>query len=97
MANTNIKNRTGHSNVINHFDCEENDEVTKRCKTYLSYKNGAIGNAKWSSRYFDKNTDIEITDPWKMAIRMTAKRTMNIPVDIIIDFMVVNGLWEEEC
>lgn len=96
MSNTNIKNRTSRAIVINHFDCEENDEVTKRCKLYLSYKNGAIGHAKWSSIYFDKNTDIEITDPWKLAIRMTAKRTMTIPADIVIDFMVVNGLWEEE-
>ena len=31
-----------------------------------------------------------------MAIRMTAKRTMSIPADIVIDFMVANGLWEEE-
>jgi len=24
MSNTNIKNRSGRANVINHFDCEEN-------------------------------------------------------------------------
>lgn len=96
MPNMNIKNKTGRANLINHFDCEENDEVTKRCKLYLTHKSGAVGHAKWSSYYFDKNTDIEITDPWKMAIRMTAKRIMVIPADIVIDFMVVNGLWEEE-
>lgn len=91
-----LKKGTNHLYVVNHFDCEENNEITKRCRLYLSCKRGAVGCAKWSSRYFDENTDIEITDPWKLAIRMAAKRTIVVPNEIIIDFMISNELWNEE-
>lgn len=50
----------------------------------------------FNSRYFDSNTNIEITDPWKAAIRMCTLRGLSIPTEIINDFMVSKGLWEEE-
>lgn len=96
MPNTILTERSGRSNIINHFICDENKEVFERCKKYLAGKSGNVGNSPWNSRYFDKTTNIEITDPWKAAIRICAKRIMSVPSDIIIDFMVTNGLWDEE-
>lgn len=81
--------------IINHFDSEEYKEPHRRESKYLPTKRGK-GHRPFNSKYFDKNTDMEITDPWKAAIRMCTLRTMNIPTEIIFDFMVVNGLWEEE-
>ena len=39
---------------------------------------------------------MEIDDPWKAAIRACTLRSMYIPAEIIIDFMISKGLWEEE-
>ena len=95
MANTIIKERCGVSVFVNHFYSEEMQELYNREIKYLPYIKG-LCRRPFNSRYFDKNTDVEIDEPWKAAIRACTLRSMYIPAEIIIDFMVSKGLWEEE-
>lgn len=79
--------------LINHFICEEMNELNKRG---IKYGHGTIGAYnKFTSKCFDTDTDIEIDGVWREAIKICILRTMSIPRDIVNDFMITKGLWEE--
>lgn len=51
---------------------------------------------RFTSKCFDTDTDVEIDGLWRDAIKMSILRAMEIPREIVNDFMVTKGLWEEE-
>lgn len=82
-------------NYINHFITEEYLELRRRVKKYMTYSNG-MSRRELNSRFFDTNTNEPIDGVWLAAIKKVTLRTMNIPTEIVNDFMVSKGLWEEE-
>ena len=82
-------------NYINHFITEEYLELRRRIKKYMTYSNG-MGRRELNSRFFDANTNEPIDGVWMEAIKKVTLRTMNIPAEIVNDFMISKGLWEEE-
>ena len=55
-----------------------------------------MGRRELNSRFFDANTNEPIDGVWMEAIKKVTLRTMNIPAEIVNDFMISKGLWEEE-